>query len=83
MFHVKHRSEATIYALASGAGRAGVAVVRISGGASCDLIRSLTGTDVPKPRQAVLRRLIDPRTADIIDEGLLIWFPGPMSFLHR
>ncbi len=80
MFHVKHRSEATIYALASGAGRAGVAVVRISGDASCDLIRPLTGTDVPKPRQAVLRRFIDPRTADLIDEGLLIWFPGPMSF---
>lgn len=80
MFHVKHPSEATIYALASGTGRAGVAVIRVSGEASRDLVKHVTVADVPLPRKAVLRKLVEPRTGDVIDHGLVIWFPGPMSF---
>ena len=31
---------------------------------------------VPKPRQAVLRKICDPLTKDPIDHGLILWFPG-------
>ena len=72
--------DATIFALASGAGRAGVAVVRISGSACSSICRDLSGKDVSTPRKAVLRVLADPVSGDVIDKGLIIWFPGPMSF---
>jgi tRNA modification GTPase len=67
----------TIFALASAPGRAGVAVVRISGPQASDCIRALAGP-LPAPRQAVLRRLAH-RGAEI-DQALLLWFPAPRSF---
>lgn len=73
-------SEATIFALASGAGRAGVAVIRLSGAACRSILRKLSGEDVPAARNAVLRRFFDPESGEIIDEGLVIWFPNPKSF---
>lgn len=72
-------SRETIFALSSAAGRAGVAVFRISGPACALMITALAG-DVPKPRQAALRAFRDPQTGDVIDRGLLLWFPGPASF---
>jgi len=39
----------TIYALASGAGRAGVAIIRLSGPAAGDALRTLSGCDLPPP----------------------------------
>jgi tRNA modification GTPase len=71
---------ATIYAPATGPGRAGVAVVRVSGPAAADAVIALTGRPVPPPRRAVLRRLADPRNGDLLDQGLCIWFPAPGSF---
>jgi len=67
----------SIFALASAPGRAGVAVVRVSGPLAGDSVQALAGP-LPAPRQAVLRRLAY-RGAEI-DEGLLLWFPGPNSF---
>src|SRR5690348_2411472 len=69
----------TIYALATAAGRAGIAVVRISGPAAGRAITALTRHPVPRARSAVLRRFVDFEHA-IIDEGLLLWFPAPASF---
>lgn len=69
----------TIYALASAPGRAGVAVVRVSGPAAGDCIRALTNGPVPPPRQAVLCRFND-RNGGLIDEGLCLWFAAPASF---
>ncbi|MGI9486049.1 MAG: tRNA uridine-5-carboxymethylaminomethyl(34) synthesis GTPase MnmE [Geminicoccaceae bacterium] len=77
---VLHSSEATIFALASGAGRAGVAVVRLSGGAATEVCQALTGEPPPPPRQARLTALHDPRDGEPIDQGLILWFPGPASF---
>ncbi|CAN0286170.1 unnamed protein product, partial [Discosporangium mesarthrocarpum] len=58
----------TIFALATGnAGPAGVAVVRISGPCSGSVLQAMT-TPLPAPRRAVLRRLFDPRTGDLLDE---------------
>ena len=69
----------TIYALASGAGRAGIAVIRVSGGNTRDAIACL-GCKLPAPRMAVRVSFTHPLTADVIDHGLLLWFPAPHSF---
>jgi tRNA modification GTPase len=69
---------ATIYALASGAGRAGVAVIRASGPAAGDALAALAWP-LPAPRTAALRRLRD-RAGDPLDDALILWFPGPASF---
>jgi len=69
----------TICALASAPGRAGVAVIRISGPAAGDALRALCGP-LPAPRQASLRKFKDPRSAEVLDRGLALWLPGPSSF---
>ncbi|MCJ7787990.1 MAG: tRNA uridine-5-carboxymethylaminomethyl(34) synthesis GTPase MnmE, partial [Methyloceanibacter sp.] len=69
----------TIVALASGAGRAAVGVIRVSGPHTRDVLEALCG-DLPEPRQATLRRLRDPRSGVLIDRGLVLWFPAPASF---
>lgn len=71
---------ATIYALASGAGAAGVAVVRVSGTGAGAALAALTGRPLPRPRMATVRRLVDPGTAETLDEALVLWMPGPGSF---
>lgn len=70
----------TIFAVASGRGRAGVAVVRISGPNAGNAGRALCGGRLPPPRRAGLRWLADPQTGDRIDQALVLWFPGPGSF---
>ena len=69
----------TIFALASGSGPAGIAVIRLSGPATAAALAGLAGR-VPPPRQAALRRLRDPLDGSLLDEGLILWFPGPASF---
>ncbi len=69
----------TIFAQASGAGRAGVAVVRISGRHAFTAATALAGT-LPEARRAGLRVLRDPATAAVLDEALVLAFPGPESF---
>lgn len=75
-----HESEETIFALASGAGRAGVAVVRLSGAAAAEACQGLTGNTPPPARQARLAAISDPKDGEPIDRGLILWFPGPSSF---
>ncbi len=72
-------TEDTIFALASGAGRAGIAVVRLSGPAVDRAISSL-GCSLPLPRKATRVQFRDPTTNEGLDDGLLLWFPGPNSF---
>jgi tRNA modification GTPase len=69
----------TILALASGAGRSAIAVLRLSGPGTAELLRRVAGS-VPEPRFAALRRLVDPATGSLLDRGLVLWFPGPRSF---
>ncbi|TAN55770.1 MAG: tRNA uridine-5-carboxymethylaminomethyl(34) synthesis GTPase MnmE [Magnetospirillum sp.] len=69
----------TIYALASGAGRAGVAVYRLSGDGAGTALTRLTRRPLPEPRKVVRARLFDP-SDDPIDDGLVLWFPAPASF---
>ena len=71
----------TIYALASGAGRAGIAVIRLSGPAACDALAALTpGKPLPGPRMAARRWLVDPATGEKLDDGVVLLFPGPASY---
>jgi tRNA modification GTPase len=72
-------SDATIFALASGAGRAAVALLRLSGPGTAGVVAALAGS-LPPPRHASLRRLRDPRTAELLDQALVLWFPGPASY---
>jgi tRNA modification GTPase len=69
----------TIFALSTAPGRAGVAVVRVSGPKAEAAVTTLTGRALPAPRQALLRRFRDGG-GNTIDAGLLLWFPGPESF---
>jgi tRNA modification GTPase len=68
----------SIFALASAAGRGGVAVYRLSGPKSAEALRHLTGAELPKPRQAVFRSI--SHNDELIDQGLVLWFPAPASF---
>ncbi len=70
----------TIYALSSGPGISGVAVIRISGEKTKDVIKQITGRKLPKPRMASLNKIIEIKTKELIDEGIVIWFPGPNSY---
>ena len=67
-------SSATIFALSSGRPPAAIAVVRVSGPRAGDAITALGGR-LPEPRRAALRRL--RHDGALIDEALVLWFPGP------
>ena len=70
----------TIYALSSGSGLSGIAVVRISGKDTSNVIKILTGKSPPIPRVATLRKINKINTNELLDEGIIIWFPGPQSY---
>jgi tRNA modification GTPase len=70
----------TIYALSSGPGISGVAIVRVSGKETELVVRSLTGKSLPSPRIATLRKINKINTSELIDEGIIIWFPAPESY---
>jgi tRNA modification GTPase len=85
----------TIFALSSAAGRAGIAVVRVSGPDAEQAILALTQRPLPEPRRASLRDLYLPASSQgggghdpaetagkqgrKIDSALVLWFPGPDS----
>jgi tRNA modification GTPase len=68
----------TIFALSSGRPPAAIAVVRISGPRAGAALETLAGR-VPEPRKAALARVRDPKSGEVIDEALALWFPGPKS----
>ncbi len=70
----------TIYALSSGPGISGIAVIRISGQETSKVIELLTGKSLPIPRVATLRKINKINTSELIDEGIILWFPGPNSY---
>jgi len=69
-----------IYALSSGPGISGVAVIRISGPDTKKIISEVTDGVFPKPRMATLRKINNINTSELIDEGIILWFPGPQSY---
>tara|TARA_B100000686_G_scaffold18796_1_gene17328 strand:- start:407 stop:1738 length:1332 start_codon:yes stop_codon:yes gene_type:complete len=70
----------TIYALSSGPGISGVAIIRISGSQTEKIIRDMTDGSFPRPRVATLKKINKINTNELIDEGIIIWFPAPESY---
>lgn len=67
----------TIFSLSSGHGKCGVAVVRVSGPAVSLALQEIAQfRTMPNPREATLRRLVDPVTGVEIDRALVLYFPG-------
>lgn len=69
----------TIFAVATGAGRAGIAVIRISGPTAGPVLEKLAHQTLPAPRRATRCSLFS-RAGEVIDDGLALWFPSPQSF---
>lgn len=69
----------TIYALSSGAGRAGIAVVRLSGPSTAVVLETIAGP-LPPVRAFTLRSLRDKSTGEVLDKAVVVWLPGPGSF---
>jgi tRNA modification GTPase len=72
-------SSSTIFAPATGPGRAAIAIIRLSGPGCRDVCHRLTGRPTPPPRHAALRALSDPLTGETLDRGFVLWCPGPAS----
>ena len=70
----------TIYALSTGPGISGIAIVRVSGEDTKKVIKLLTNAALPEPRVATLRNINKINTSELIDEGIILWFPGPESY---
>jgi tRNA modification GTPase len=70
----------TIFALSSGPGLSGIAVIRVSGPNTKNVLKNMTISPIPSPKVAVVRKFINPKTKDLIDQGILLWFPGPESY---
>ena len=70
----------TIYALSTGPGISGIAVIRVSGKKTGDVIKKITRNKLPNPREATRRKFNYINTNELIDEGVLLWFPGPNSY---
>ena len=70
----------TIYALSTGPGISGVAIVRVSGKEASNVIKKITNKKLPAPRVAKLLKLNNINNNELIDKGLVLWFPGPESY---
>jgi len=73
----------TVYALATGTGRAGVAIIRVSGDeafVAAEKLSNIADARALAPRQAHLRKFTDPDSGSLIDKGIILLFPGPKSF---
>jgi len=70
----------TIYALSTGPGISGIAVIRISGKNTAKVIKKITKAELPSPRVATKRKFYYENTSELIDEGVLLWFPSPNSY---
>ena len=70
----------TIFALSSGRGKAGVAVIRVSGPQAQHAVIALSGRAPEVARKALFRILRDPKSGEVLDQALVLWFEGPASF---
>ena len=70
----------TIYALSTGAIQSGIAVIRVSGPEAKIVLKKLTHNSLPKPRVAKLEKINKINENELIDEGIIIWFPAPYSY---
>jgi tRNA modification GTPase len=69
-----------IFALSTGRGPSGIAILRLSGKDSLQISKLITKKSDIKSKEVNLCKFHDPSNDKIIDEGLLLWFPGPNSY---
>ena len=70
-----------IYALSSGRGPSGIAIIRISGKDTLKISKKLTKLETIKSNEVNFCKFYDPKNNKIIDpESILLWFPGPNSY---
>jgi len=70
----------TIYALSTGPGISGLAVIRVSGKNTAEVVKKLTKSKLPRARTATLVKFNKNGGKELIDEGIIIWFPAPNSY---
>ena len=70
----------TIFALSTGSVKSGIAIIRISGPNTKKILSKITKIDLPNPRKASLCNIYNHENDELIDQGILIWFPGPNSY---
>ena len=73
----------TIFALSTAPGRAGVAIIRISGPQASEALRLMAPSDKKDevaPRKATVRKIIHPKTKELLDRALVLYFKAPASF---
>ena len=70
----------TIFALSTGPGISGIAIIRVSGVETKKVIKLLTNGTIPEPRIATLKKINKIDSSELIDEGIILWFPGPESY---
>ena len=70
----------TICAISSAHGKGAIAVIRISGPDTKKVLQNMTYLKIHEAKVATLRKFKNPKTNDLIDEGILLWFPGPESY---
>ena len=69
----------TIYALSTGSGMSGIAVIRVSGKNTAEVVKKLTGSKLPLARVATLKKFNKNGKENLIDEGVVIWFLGQIA----
>ncbi|XP_040565814.1 tRNA modification GTPase GTPBP3, mitochondrial [Lepeophtheirus salmonis] len=78
-----NRYLSTIYAVSSGFGKCGVSIVRVSGpnaSLSLKMLSPMAAKSLRNPRKAVFTPIQNPYSSDLLDRGLVLWFPSPNSF---
>ena len=70
----------TIFALSTGSNKSGIAIIRISGPDTKIALSKLTKIKLPNPREAKLCKIYNPENDELLDQGILLWFPGPNSY---
>ena len=69
-----------IYALSSGRGPSGIAIIRLSGNSILEIVKSITKEKTLKEKEINFCKFYNPKNNILLDEGLLLWFPGPNSY---
>ncbi|WP_440930843.1 tRNA uridine-5-carboxymethylaminomethyl(34) synthesis GTPase MnmE [Candidatus Pelagibacter sp.] len=70
----------TIFALSTGNVKSGIAIIRISGNYTREVLNKLTKKNVPSPRIASISKFYNVENNELIDKGIVLWFPQPNSY---
>ena len=70
----------SIFALSTGSVKSGIAIIRITGTETKKILSKIIKTKMPNPRNAKLCNIYNHENNELIDQGMLLWFPGPNSY---